>query len=410
MRCFHRFQVIRKGSAYYLYLHAGHSQNQPGHLKKHKSDYLHHNSVQLIRGGHAYFHLLEQMIDEARETIHLQTYIFDEDQTGITIAEALIRAATRGVHVFVLLDGYGSQELSATLMSRFKAAGIFFRRFEPLFKSKRFYLGRRLHHKVVVVDSWQGLVGGMNISDRYNDTPEAPAWLDWALHVEGDVAPELEKICKSRLRLRKKIISQFSRHRKPKEICDVAIRVNDWYRRKREIYRSYLRMLREATDEIIIMSAYFLPGRLFRKEIEKAAKRGVKIKVVLTGDADVYMVKYAERYIYRWLLKNNIEIYEYQKNVLHAKIAAADHRWVTVGSFNVNNLSAFVSIELNLEVNNDRFATNVHHQLEEIIKKDCIKVTEQKFNRQFNRLARMGHKASYEIFRFLFFLSTRQTG
>lgn len=350
------------------------------------------------------------MIDEARETIHFQTYIFDEDETGITIAEALIRAARKGVKVYVLLDGYGSQKFSVTLMSRFKNAGIFFRRFEPLFKSRKFYLGRRLHHKVVVVDCWRGMVGGINISDRYNDTPEAPAWLDWALYVEGDAAPELEKICKSRLRLRKKIISEFPRHRKPKEICDVAIRVNDWYRRKREIYRSYLHMLREATDEIIIMSAYFLPGRLFRKEIEKAAKRGVKIKVVLTGDADVYMIKYAERYIYRWLLKNNIEIYEYQKNVLHAKIATADHRWVTVGSFNVNNLSAFVSIELNLEVNNVRFATNVHHQLEEIIKKDCIKVTEQKFNKQFNGLARIGHKASYEIFRFLFFLSTRQTG
>jgi cardiolipin synthase len=384
--------------------------NHLAHLKKHKSDYLHHNKVQLVRGGHEYFHLLEQMIDEAGETIHLQTYIFDEDNTGITIAEALIRAATRGVKVYILLDGYGSQKLSVDLMNRFKNAGIFFRRFEPLFKSRKFYLGRRLHHKVVVVDCWRGMVGGMNISDRYNDTPEARAWLDWALYVEGEVAPELEKICKSRLRLKKKLIVEFPRHRKPKEICDVAIRVNDWYRRKREIYRSYLRIFREATDEIIIMSAYFLPGRRFRKEIEKAVRRGVKIKVVLTGDADVYMIKYAERYIYRWLLKNNIEIYEYQKSVLHAKIAAADRQVMTVGSFNVNNLSAFISIELNLEVNNVKFATHVHQRLEEIIKKDCVKVTEQKFNKQFNMFARAGHKTSYEIFRFLFFLSTRQTG
>jgi cardiolipin synthase len=379
-------------------------------LKKHKSEYLHHNKVQLVRGGHEYFHLLEQMIDEALETIHLQTYIFDEDKTGITIAEALLRAAERGVKVYILLDGYGSQKLSVSLMNRLKNAGIFFRRFQPLFKSRKFYLGRRLHHKVVVVDCWRCVVGGMNISDRYNDTPEARAWLDWALYAEGEVAPELEKICKSRLRLRKKLISEFPKHRKPKEICDVAIRVNDWYRRKREIYRSYLRMFREATDEITIMSAYFLPGRLFRREIEKAVARGVKIKVVLTGDADVYMIKYAERYIYRWLLKNNIEIYEYQKSVLHAKIAVADHQVMTVGSFNVNNLSAFVSIELNLEVNNVPFATHVHQRLEEIIKKDCVKVTERKFNNQFNMLARMGHKTSYEIFRFLFFLSTRQTG
>jgi cardiolipin synthase len=254
------------------------------------------------------------------------------------------------------------------------------------------------------------MVGGINISNRYNDTSEGRAWLDWALYAEGEVAPELEKICQRYLRIRKKIISEFPEHRKPKEICDVAIRINDWYRRKREIYRSYLKAFREAKEEMIIMSAYFLPGTRFRKEIENAARRGVKIKVVMTGDADVYMVKYAERYIYRWLLKNNVEIYEYQKNVLHAKIATVDRKLMTVGSFNVNNLSAFVSIELNLEVDNKAFATHVHERLEEIIKNDCIKVTESKFNKQFNGLSRLGHKASYEAFRFLFFLSTRQTG
>jgi cardiolipin synthase len=379
-------------------------------LKKKRSDYLRHNKARLIKGGHEYFELLEKMIDEARESIHLQTYIFDEDETGITIAEALIRAAGRGVKVYMLLDGYGSQQLHGRMIKRFQDAGIFFRKFNPLFKSKRFYLGRRLHHKVVVVDSCRCMVGGINISDRYNDTAKTRAWLDWALYVEGEVAPELEKICKNYLRLKKKSVSKPQEPPKLKEICHIAIRVNDWFRRKRQVYQSYLRMFRETSSEMIIMSAYFLPGRLFRTEIEKAAKRGVRIRVVLTGEADVYMIKYAERYIYRWLLKNNIEIYEYKNNVLHAKIATFDRQLVTVGSFNVNNLSAFASIELNLEVNDPECASGIHHRLEEIIKNDCIKVTRQKFNRQFNFLSQIGHKASYEIFRFLFFLSTRQTG
>jgi cardiolipin synthase A/B len=308
------------------------------------------------------------------------------------------------------LDGYGSQHLHGRMIKRFQDAGIYFRKFNPLFKSKRFYMGRRLHHKVVVVDSWRCTVGGINISDRYNDTAKAHAWLDWALYVEGEVASELEKICKSYLRLKKKTVSKLHEHPKPKQVCDIAIRVNDWLRRKRQVYQSYLRMFRETSSEMIIMSAYFLPGRLFRAAIEKAARRGVRIRVVLTGEADVYMIKYAERYIYRWLLKNNIEIYEYKKNVLHAKIATFDNQLVTVGSFNVNNLSAFASVELNLEVNNPQCASEIHHRLEEIIKKDCVKVTEKKFNKQFNFLSRIGHKTSYEIFRFLFFLSTRQTG
>lgn len=379
-------------------------------MKKNKSDYFHYNNVRLIKGGREYFELLEQMINEAQVSIHLQTYIFDEDETGLTIAEALIHAAERGVKVFVLLDAYGSQNFSGALISRFQKAGIFFRKFKPLFKSKRFFLGRRLHHKVLVVDCWRCTVGGINISDRYNDTSQARAWLDWALYAEGEVAPALEKICKSYLRLRKKVASSFPEHRKPEQVCDVAIRLNDWLRGKRQIYYSYLRMFRDASSEIIIMSAYFLPGRLFRKEIEKAAQRGIRIKVVLTGEADVYMIKFAERYIYRWLLKNNIEIYEYQKNVLHAKIATCDRQLVTVGSFNVNNLSAFASIELNLEVSHANCASEVHDRLEQIIERDCVRVTARKFNRQFNMLSRLGHRASYEIFRFLFFISTRQTG
>lgn len=350
------------------------------------------------------------MINEAQVSIHLQTYIFDEDETGFTIADALMQAARRGVKVYILVDAYGSQNLSSETANRFNKEGVFFRRFRPLFKSKNFFLGRRLHHKVMVVDCWRCLVGGINISNRYNDMPEAGAWLDWALYVEGEVAHELEKICMHYLRLRKRVTSVFPARLKPQTVCDVAIRVNDWFRRKRQIYYSYLRMFRDAQSEIIIMSAYFLPGRLFRKEIEKAAMRGVKIKVVLTGEADVYMIKYAERYIYRWLLKHNIGIYEYRRSVLHAKIAACDHRLITVGSFNINNLSAFASIELNLEVSNENCARQVHQRLEQIIREDCVKVTEQKFNKLFNLASRIGHRTSYEIFRFLFFLSTRQTG
>jgi cardiolipin synthase len=377
-------------------------------LTNHKSDYLPHNKVQLIQGGVEYFELLHRIIDEAKESIHLQTYIFDEDATGISVANALIRAAQRGVKVYMLLDGYGSQSLSTGFINRLMEAGIFLRRFRTAFKSKHFYLGRRLHHKVVVVDSWHCTVAGLNISDRYNDTPQDSAWLDWALYVEGDVAPHLEEICKARLRLKKRKLSPLAKENKPREETHVRIRVNDWLRGKRQIYNSYLQMFKEATAQLIIMSSYFLPGREFRNRIEAAAKRGVKVKVVLTGNADILMIKYAERYIYQWLFKNKIEVYEYQKNVLHGKIAVRDGLWVTGGSYNVNNLSAFASIELNLDVDDKKFASHVQERLEEIIKKDCIRVTEKKFNKNSNLIKRLINKGSYEIFRFLFFLSTKQ--
>lgn len=368
-----------------------------------------YNSVTLIKGGKDYFKLLEQIINEAKISIHLQTYIFDEDSTGTAVANALIRAAKRNVKVYMLLDGYGSQALSDEFERRLTDAGIIFKKFRPLFKSKRFFLGRRLHHKVVVIDSWRCTVAGLNISDRYNDTPEASAWLDWALYVEGQVAPELEKICMRRIRVRE-IDQTVPKEKGSAGNVPVRISVNDRFAGKRQIYNSYLEMFHQSSSHLTIMSSYFLPGREFRKHISAAAKRGVKIQVVLTGDADVFMVKYAERFIYRWLFKNKIEVYEYHKNVLHAKIAVCDGSMVTIGSYNVNNLSAFASIELNLDVNHKEFANHVRERLEDIIVKDCVRVTEKKFNKQFNFFSRAAHKGAYEIFRLLFFISIKQRG
>jgi cardiolipin synthase len=368
-----------------------------------------HNKVELIQGGRKYFDLLIKLIHESKTSIHFQTYIYDEDETGNEVTAALMGAAARGVKVFMLLDKYGSQGLSKEWVKKVIDAGIFFRFFTQFFKSKRFYLGRRLHHKVVVVDGCKSTVAGLNISNRYNDTAEGPAWLDWAIYIEGDASEKLEDISKSRLRIRyKKQVPKRGSSTFDGKI-PVRISANDWVRRKREIYRTYLEMFRDAKEEITIMSAYFLPGRRFRKAIEAAIKRGVKVRVVLTGNADVFMIKYAERYIYRWLFKQKIEVFEYTKNVLHGKISVCDREWITVGSFNLNNLSAFASVELNVDVFEKKFAGEVYDRLEEIIKTDCVRITETKFNHQFNFVSRFAHLAAYRLFRFLFFISTKQT-
>src|SRR5690606_23498516 len=123
------------------------------------------------------------------------------------------------------------------------------RRFQPLFKSRRFYFGRRLHHKVVVVDARHSLVSGLNIGNRYNDVNGVPAWLDWALYVEGEVAPALEDVCRRRLRMR---LPKGASGPPPDTEMPVRIRINDWIRRKREIFRSYLEMFRNAESHITI--------------------------------------------------------------------------------------------------------------------------------------------------------------
>jgi cardiolipin synthase len=371
------------------------------------------NKVKLVHGGREYFDLLKTLIKQATDTIHLQTYIYDDDETGREIAKALMHAAERGVKVYLLADGYASQVMSQSFIDQLRAAGINFRFFEPLFRSKYFYFGRRLHHKLLVVDARYALVGGVNITNRYNDLEGQPAWLDFALFAEGEIAKELCVLCYKTWKafppslgttpcnIRKQHFDI-----KQGEGCFVRMRRNDWVRRKNQISASYIEMLKNAKSEIIILSSYFLPGGIIRKYLVQAARRGVKVKVIMAGRSDVMLAKQAERFIYKDLLKNKIEIYEYQKNILHGKIAVCDNKWLTIGSYNVNNISAYASIELNLDVFNPAFAMLVNDMLENIVRNDCIRITPEYFEKSSNVFKRVVHWASYEIIRFVFYMFT----
>ena len=372
--------------------------------------YTQRNRVKLIRGGVEYFSLLARLIGEAQNSIHVQVYIFDEDETGEIIADALIKAAERKVQVFLLLDGYASGGLSHAFRNRLVAAGVYLRFFEPLFRTKGFYLGRRLHHKVTVVDSTCCLVGGMNISNRYNDIGGVKAWLDWALYAEGEIAAQVLKVSlrlwsKSKLG-RKTLLWQQEQLPAITENCRVRVRSNDWVQRLTQITESYSGMMKNAKSHIIIMSSYLIPGMDMRKKLAKAAKRNVKIKLVFAGNTDIKISKYAERYVYRWLMKNNIEIYEYQPTILHGKMGTYDNKWVTVGSYNINNISAFASLELNLDVEDEHFATAVSQTLEEIIENDCLRITPEQYRTRYGFFNMLMQWGAYHTVRALFFLFT----
>jgi cardiolipin synthase A/B len=373
------------------------------------SGYSSSNTVELISGGSAYFDLLEKLIDQAREIIHLQVYIYEADETGERVTHALVRAAQRGVKVYMLLDGYASRKLSTDLLDTIRKSGIHFRWFEPLFKSSRFYIGRRMHHKIFVADGLHSLVGGINISNHYNDLPDRPAWLDWAAYAKGDASTELHNICvklwfkgihKSSMLVAMRTLSNQAIE------CNIRLRVNDWVRNKNQISRSYLEMFHRANARVTIMSSYFLPGRVFRKNLIQAAKRGVKIRIILTKVADVALAKSAERFFYAWLLRHNIEIYEYRKRILHGKMATYDGQWVTVGSYNFNNISTYASLELNLDIHNLSFAHKVEQTFDEIILRDCNPITKTSYEKKTNIWDTLKYRLAYESVRFIFFIFT----
>jgi cardiolipin synthase len=376
-----------------------------------KTAFTLYNKAELIRGGRSYFSTLHEMIDNARKSIQLQVYIFEEDETGKELALRLIKAAKRGIKVQVLLDGYASKGLSNGFKNNMRENGIQLRFFEPIFKGGNYYFGRRLHHKIVVCDSLVSLIGGINISDRYNDMPGAPAWLDWAIKVEGEASFELFKLCNQYFSkkpedwlvlAKQEIINALDTNLH----CPIRIRRNDWVMGRNEISASYMEMFRNARNEIIIMSSYFIPSPFFRKNIIKALKRGVKIKLILAGISDVGIAKHAERYLYRWALRHGIEIHEYNHNILHGKMAIADEKIVTIGSYNINDISALASIELNLDVQDLTFSRVVHEQLMKIIDNDCIRIAPISIIRSYQPSERILQWICYETVRLLFNLFT----
>jgi cardiolipin synthase len=151
----------------------------------------------------------------------------------------------------------------------------------------------------------------------------------------------------------------------------------------------------QANENITIMCSYFLPGRTYRKLLSRASARGVKIKVILAGKSDVPVSKNAERYLYDWMLRKNIKIYEFDTTVLHAKMSVVDGDMVTIGSFNVNNISAYASLELNLDIKSKEFASHVHDVMDKIIAKDCKSVTVENYRSSTNIFRKLWQKICY---------------
>jgi cardiolipin synthase A/B len=361
------------------------------------------NRVQFVYGGKDYFNTLLELIKNTKKCIHLQFYIYENDETGWLVTHALIEAAQRKVDVYLQVDGYASQGISKKMAAELKAAGVNLKWFEPLFRSKHFYFGRRLHHKVVVADGLYSLVGGVNICNRYNDMPGEPAWLDTALYCEGEASYVLHHICrdmwndKNLTPIDSSRIEAFCDYIPEDEQIMVRTRRNDWVKRKNQIWKTYYDIFTRAEKNITIMCSYFLPGRLFRRKLSQAVKRGVKVKVILAGPSDIMMAKHAERYLYDWLLRNKIEVYEYQETVLHAKLAVYDGKKVTIGSYNVNNISAYASLELNMDVENHSFAEFVENELEQIIKEHCKHITRENYISSTNIFKRIWQRFCYSF-------------
>ncbi len=363
--------------------------------------------IDLVHSGEDYFERLADLIETAKTEIHFQTYIFVGDETGERIYLLLKNAAQRGVKIYVLLDGFGSDAFPELWMQELKEVGVQIRFFSPFLASKSYFLGRRLHHKIVVADAEMILIGGINIADKYRGTEDEKAWLDYAVLIaDSGLGIQLQKLCKNifeakKKSIRKPIDSNFPR----KENIQISILRNDWWKRKNEIAKAYIKHISEAKSEVIILGSYFIPGRRLTNVLKRSADRGVRIRLVFAGISDVPFMKRATAHLYKKMLARNIELYEWNHSVLHAKTAVIDRKRATIGSFNLNYLSNYASIEMNVAIQNEEFAAMYAAHLEGIISQ-CHQVTLGNLHGRTGVITPVLNWIAYKVVRFVFMILT----
>jgi len=371
-----------------------------------RHDYREGHSIELLRSGENFFAAYEKAIDEAKQYIHFQTYIVDDDETGRRIVNALVRASERGIRVYFLLDAYGGNSFSKELINKVEKAGILFRLFSPQLITKGFQLSLRLHHKVMLIDGEKAIIAGMNIADRYHGKSGLKEWLDFAILIKGPECAHVLFILKrlwNRAFISRKERSGETIHHPLVYAENVKVKVlqNNWHRNKIEILKSYRSALKHAQSRMTIFASYFLPGRNERRLLRNASHRGVDIRIVLSAKSDEPVFKRATNFLYDFILRNNISIYEYLPSNLHAKVATVDGNWSTIGSYNMNHLSDYGSVEMNADILDSQFAEQFEGLLQDIIKNDCRQVTFEEYIRRKTWLSQLTDWFSYQMIRIM---------
>ena len=362
-------------------------------------------TLQLLQGSQQLFPALIQAFDSAVSWIQLETYIFHFHGTGADVANALVRAAGRGVKVQVLVDAVGSGPLPARWKKTFADAGVEWSAYSPtassfgLLAPERW---RRLHRKLCVIDQSVVFCGGINVLDDFYDPNhgvlQAPRF-DFAVAVTGPLALEATDAMALLWWRVKAGYSAREMHLnaawekfkaagygertdgtllaqppdsgmaplpgKPRPKAALVLRDNLLNRRSIEL--AYRKAIGRARREVIIANAYFLPGGKLRRALVKAARRGVRVTLLLQGKYEYFMQYHAARPVYGALLAAGVEIHEYSTSFLHAKVAVVDGHWATVGSSNLDPLSLLLAREANIVVEDRAFTQELSARLREAV-------------------------------------------
>ncbi|HVI57271.1 MAG TPA: cardiolipin synthase ClsB [Luteimonas sp.] len=341
-------------------------------------DWIPGNRVELLENGDAFFPRVLAAIGAARAEVLVETFILFDDKVGRLLHAALLAAARRGVRVELTVDGYGSPDLPTEFTAALVETGVRLRYFDPkprLF-GLRTNLFRRLHRKITVVDGEVAFVGGINFSaDHLLDFGEL-AKQDYAIEIRGPAVATIRAFARLALhapaapRGWERVGGEGVAHE-----GGAAVRFLSRDRRHpSDIERAYISAIRAARSEVTIANAYFLPGYHLLHELHRAARRGVRVTLLLQGKPDMPMVANAARGLYPYLIGGGVRIVEYCQRPLHAKLALVDGDWSTVGSSNLDPLSLSLNLEANVFIRDRAFNAQVRARLQRLIDHHCREV------------------------------------
>jgi len=332
--------------------------------------------VTLLWKGKESFHIIFEAIEQAKQLVCLEFYIFRNDETGNELAEILKRKAAEGVQVYILYDHFGSFGTPWKFWKSLKLAGVQIRASRPFKWTAPFHYVYRDHKKLIVIDGIKAFTGGINIANEYRGyhrIKKIKGWRDTGIILEGPIAKTLLDVFRKSWEIWKGTPIRFNKHAEPSPDGLPVIPIFASSSRGRRKMRKLLYFsINQAQKCIYLTTAYFTPSRRMLHVLEDAESRGADVKLLLPGKTDVIAAHYAGRAFFTKLLKAGVEIYNYKGEILHAKTAVFDGIWSVIGSANLD----FQSLRRNDEGNVGIVDENFGRQMVEIFQED-LKNSEQ---------------------------------
>ena len=329
------------------------------------------NLVTLLRNGPDFFHTLFEAIRTAEHFILAEYYIIQDDDTGDAFADELIRAASRGVCVKLIYDYLGSVETASSFFGRMAKNGVELVPFNPpSFTRGLSWFDRRDHRKMTIIDGRQAFLGGLNIGDEYaGQVDPQERFYDVGFILAGKAAHELIRIFSTTWQmerdetLRLPPMDDVHGQTDGAGRANVTIVASGVVHHPSHIHNTFRVSVVTASREILLVTPYFVPGPRLLRELMRAARRGVKVRILLPARSDLPIVQLLGRSFYGALLREGIEIRELECEILHAKVLLTDGNLVVTGSANLDQRSFHRNFEINLVIRDPVFGGLIRDKL-----------------------------------------------